>query len=77
MNNSLSSSNDDDTSVSLTNNNIDDLASDTLAEIHKTQGEIDAAIDVYKRLTESNEEKKDYYNAKIDNLRKQKGNTDD
>lgn len=56
-----SKSNSDDT---------DDIASDTLANIHETQGKTEAAIRTYERLKKLNKEKKDFYQEKITELKK-------
>lgn len=71
MNANLSGSKNKESSVSIANE-LDDIASDTLAEIHQTQGEIDAAIEVYQKLTKSNKSKKKYYNEKIAKLKEMK-----
>ena len=47
----------------------DDLASDTLAGIHETQGKTEAAIRTYERLKKLKEHKKEYYEEKIAELR--------
>lgn len=48
----------------------DDIVSETLANIHETQGKTEAAIRTYKRLSKLNKEKKDFYEEKILRLRK-------
>ena len=48
----------------------DDIASDTLANIHETQGKTEAAIRTYQRLKKLNKEKKEFYQQKIDELKK-------
>jgi len=50
-------------------NNIEDIVSETLARIHITQGNKKAAIKMYERLIEVNEEKADDYLGKIDELK--------
>ncbi len=50
--------------------NVDDIASETLAAIHETQGKTEAAIQTYKRLRKLNEEKKDFYKQQITRLKK-------
>jgi len=48
----------------------EDIASDTLANIHETQGKTEAAIRTYQRLKKLNKEKKDFYQEKIEELKK-------
>lgn len=50
--------------------NIDDIASETLASIHEKQGKTEAAIKTYQRLKELNKEKKEYYKEQIMRLEK-------
>lgn len=50
--------------------NVDDIVSETLALIHKKQGNYEAAINVYTQLSLSNSSKKEYYNEKIEELQK-------
>lgn len=50
----------------------DDIVSDTLANIHETQGKTEAAIRTYERLKRLNKEKKDFYQEKIDELKKKR-----
>ena len=47
----------------------DDIASDTLANIHETQGKTEAAIRTYTRLKKLNKHKKEYYDEKIAELK--------
>ena len=47
----------------------DDIASDTLANIHETQGKTEAAIRTYTRLKRLNKNKKEYYEEKIAELK--------
>ena len=47
----------------------DDIVSDTLANIHETQGKTEAAIRTYKRLKKLNKHKEEYYDEKIAELR--------
>lgn len=47
---------------------IDDIASETLANIHETQGKTEAAIRTYKRLKKLNKQKSDFYREKISRL---------
>lgn len=48
---------------------IDDIASETLASIHEKQGKVNAAIKTYQRLRERNAGKQEYYNEQIIRLR--------
>lgn len=48
----------------------EDIASDTLANIHETQGKTEAAIRTYQRLKKLNKEKKEFYQEKIEELKK-------
>jgi tetratricopeptide (TPR) repeat protein len=50
----------------------DVLVSESLAEIHVKQGKYDKAIEIYKKLSLQNPQKKSYFAAKIDNLNKEK-----
>lgn len=50
---------------------VDDIASETLAKIHEMQGKAEAAIRTYERLKRLNKEKKDYYNEQIERLTKE------
>lgn len=50
----------------------DALISESLAEIHAKQGRYDKAIDIYRKLSLQNPQKKPYFAAKIDNLIKEK-----
>ncbi len=50
-------------------NNIEDIVSETLAKIHINQGNKKAAIKMYERLIEVNEEKADEFLEKIDQLK--------
>ena len=54
----------------LENDDIDDIASETLANIHETQGKTEAAIRTYKRLKKLNKDKKEFYLKQIDRLQK-------
>lgn len=51
---------------------IDEIASETLAEIHKRQGKIGQAIQTYKRLIRQNPSKKDRYENQITRLKAQR-----
>lgn len=55
--------------LSADSDDTDDIASDTLANIHETQGKIEAAIRTYERLKKLNKNKKDYYEEKIAELK--------
>lgn len=57
-------------SVSDKSDNVDDIVSETLANIHEQQGKIDAAINAYKRLKVNNKEKQSFYNKQIKRLKK-------
>lgn len=50
----------------------DDLASEPLAEIMVKQGKYDKAIDMYRKLSLRNPQKKTYFARKIDELQKEK-----
>ncbi|WP_138429562.1 hypothetical protein [Fodinibius saliphilus] len=52
--------------------NVDDIASETLASIHEKQGKFDTAINTYKRLKKRYQEKEDQYNKKIQRLQELK-----
>jgi tetratricopeptide (TPR) repeat protein len=56
--------------LSEESNNIDDIFSETLAKIHVKQGNKKAAIQMYERLIEVNEDKVDEFLGNIDNLKK-------
>lgn len=58
----------DKTDLSKQGNNIDDIASETLAKIHLGQGNKKEAVKIYERLMEMNEDKKDRYQAEIDKI---------
>ena len=51
-------------------NKIEDIISETLAKIHQQQGYKKAAIKMYERLIEVNEDKADVFLNKIDELKK-------
>lgn len=61
---------DTDHSLSKNPDETDDIASDTLANIHEAQGKTEAAIRTYKRLKKLNKEKKDFYKEKISALKR-------
>lgn len=51
---------------------VDDIVSETLANIHEAQGNLDAAINIYKRLKVLNAEKREQYGeeiARLENLK--------
>jgi len=50
----------------------DDLASESLAEIHYKQGRYDKAIDMYRKLSLRNPQKKVYFARKIEEILKEK-----
>ena len=52
---------------------VDDIASETLANIHISQGKNKEAIKVYKKLIETHPEQSDYFQEKIDDLTKKTG----
>lgn len=56
-------------SVSSDSGETDDIVSDTLANIHETQGKTEAAIRTYSRLKKLNKDKKEYYEEKIAELK--------
>ncbi|MDZ7773668.1 MAG: hypothetical protein U5K31_13150 [Balneolaceae bacterium] len=51
---------------------VDDIISDTLADIHARQGKTELAIRAYKRLKRRNKENKDFYSEQIRKLKKQR-----
>jgi tetratricopeptide (TPR) repeat protein len=55
---------------------VDDIVSETLAEIHEKQGKTEAAIQTYKRLMEYDDKKRDYYIVQIARLEKMKESED-
>lgn len=58
--------------------NVEDIISDTLADIHASQGKTELAIQTYRRLKDRNAEKEEYYREKIERLedRREEGNED-
>ncbi|TYP95277.1 Tetratricopeptide repeat-containing protein [Fodinibius salinus] len=52
--------------------NIDNLVSETLAEIHVEQGKFETAIKMYKQLKKTNTDKEEQFEKKIRQLEKQK-----
>ncbi len=51
---------------------VDDIVSETLANIHERQGKIDAAIRTYEQLKKRNREKRNHYSQQIQRLKKEK-----
>lgn len=56
---------------------VEDIVSETLAQIHEKQGKIETAIRSYQRLKNSRSEKKDYYNEQISRLKQLKKESED
>jgi hypothetical protein len=56
----------------VSTDNVDDIVSETLAEIHEKQGKTDAAIRTYERLKRLNKHKRDHYISQINRLKKLK-----
>lgn len=59
---------------------VDDIASETLANIHETQGKTEAAIRTYKRLKKLNKEKEEFYKqqiSRLEKLRDERDNTEE
>lgn len=56
----------------ISTDNVDDIVSETLAEIHEKQGKMDAAIRTYKRLKQLNHQKREHYSDQIVRLQKLK-----
>lgn len=57
--------------------NVDDIVSETLAEIHEKQGKTNAAIRTYERLKKLNKHKQEHYNNQIVRLRRLQEESDD
>jgi tetratricopeptide (TPR) repeat protein len=55
---------------------VDDIVSETLANIHEQQGKIDAAIQTYQRLVKIHPEKEEEYKKQINRLGKLKEETE-
>jgi len=53
--------------------NVDDIVSETLAQIHERQGKLNAAIRTYERLIELRPQKREQYQEEIIRLKAQKG----
>ena len=66
----MNSDNDEMEDLSEEANNIEDIISETLAKIHHQQGNKKAAIKMYERLIEVNEDKADEFLNKIDELKR-------
>ena len=66
----MNSDNDEMEDLSEEANNIEDIISETLAKIHQQQGNKKAAIKMYERLIEVNEDKADEFLNKIDELKR-------
>lgn len=66
----MNSDNDEMEDLSEEANNIEDIISETLAKIHQQQGNKKAAIKMYERLIEVNEDKADEFLNKINELKK-------
>lgn len=56
----------------ISTDNVDDIVSETLAEIHEKQGKMDAAIRTYQRLKQLNNHKREHYSDQIVRLQKLK-----
>lgn len=67
---SLEATEEDLDSTTVSSDDTDDIASDTLANIHEAQGKTEAAIRTYKRLKRLNKDKSDFYDEKISELKK-------
>lgn len=59
--------------------NVDDIVSETIAEIHEKQGKTDAAIRTYERLKKVYKERQEHYSNQIERLRnlEEEGDNDD
>ncbi len=60
-----------DTSIKV--DEVEDIASETLAKIHEMQGKTKAAIRIYERLKTINKDKEKYYEEQINRLESGKG----
>lgn len=56
---------------------IDDIASETLANIHEKQGKTEAAIRTYKKLKKLNKGKSDFYKEQITRLKQLRGDQEE
>lgn len=66
----------DDTDKQISSDNVDDIVSETLADIHEKQGKIDAAIQTYERLKKINKTNEQHYSneiARLTKLKEEKG----
>jgi len=61
------------TDQNVSADDVDDIVSVTLAQIHERQGKLDAAIRTYERLKELRPNKKDEYQEEIIRLKSAKG----
>lgn len=61
----------------ISTDNVDDIVSETLAEIHEKQGKTNAAIRTYERLKKLNKHKRDHYNNQISRLRRIQNDNDE
>ncbi len=59
----------DDSDLSKESEEVDDLVSETLADIHFNQGRKAEAIKMYERLIHKNEHKADHYQSRIEQLK--------
>jgi tetratricopeptide (TPR) repeat protein len=62
----------DESKQETSTDNIDDIVSETLANIHEKQGKMDDAIRIYKQLKKLNQDKRDHYSDQIKRLQKLK-----
>lgn len=66
----------DNTDKQISSDNVDDIVSETLADIHEKQGKIDAAIQTYERLKKINKANEQHYSneiARLTKLKEEKG----
>jgi tetratricopeptide (TPR) repeat protein len=52
---------------------VDNIVSETLADIHEKQGKAEAAVTVYKKLIKANHKKRDEYQQQIERIKKEMG----
>lgn len=62
----------DDTDLSKVSEEVDDLVSETLANIHAKQGRKKEALKMFSRLIEINPDKADHFQKQMNKLKKQK-----
>jgi len=62
-------------SDSVDSDDVDDIVSETLANIHEKQGKIAAAIRTYQKLKKLNKDKSEYYTEQIERLQNKKEET--